>query len=341
MRSLAEKAQQETRWCYISGSIKALEKDLIPQPYYQTMVSSQHLHDLLRSFSDTYYKGLFRQEEDLFHYDAILNAEVGERFGWIKKNSPQPFVHDLFKIRIDLQNLKVGMKAYVSRNMQDKAFDEEGIMKEVPAASLSSGFDEIPVEYEDALRAMTRKYMVRKNLQSIDFEADRQMLTILYRMAQASENDLIKQYVYTSIDLKNLCALWRLKAMGQEKGMISNILFIHPESQLTMDVMEELFERDHNKWAPMLATSGYEEIFSLEKGMVHGTTTLVEIERKCDDFLTGIVRRAKYVPFGIEVVLGYLAGFLTEVVNIKIIIVAKLNHLSDDVIKAKLRQVYV
>lgn len=340
-RSLIQKVQKETRWCYISGRIKAVERDLISQSHYQSLISSQYHHDLIRAFSDTYYKGLFRQEEDLFRYDEIINMDIDERLGWIQKYSPQTLVHDLFKVRTDLQHLKEGIKSYVSTLHQDRMVNEKEIMQDDLFHSLSSGPDGIPIEYEDALHAIVKKYKERKTLQSIDFEADRQMLAILYRIANGSESDLIKRYFYSFIDLKNLCALWRLKAIGQQRELMRDILFIHPESHLTLNDMECLYDRDHNKWAAELSSCGYQDIFSLEKTMVHGTIHLVEIERKCDDFLNDIVKGAKYIPFGVEVVFGYMAGFLTEVLNIKIIIVSKLNHLSEEVIRAKLRQVYV
>jgi len=96
----------------------------------------------------------------------------------------------------------------------------------------------------------------------------------------------------------------------------------------------------------MLSEFGYQDIFLEEeataphrKGAVSASVS--GLEKRSDDFLMDILRRAKYIPFGIEVAFAYMAAFWIEILNLKIIIIAKLNHLTEDVIRAKVRQGYV
>jgi len=337
MRSLVQKAQEETKWCFLSGQIKALEKELVTNAQYQSLISARDHHELLRSLSDSPYKSVLRQEEDLFDYEKILNAQVSAKLSWIEKYSPQPIVYHYFKVRGDIQDIKAKIKSSVSKIPQDEELSEKRI-EEGQLWTFDHG--EIPLEYHEAYREIIQKYREKRTLQSIDFEADRQMLAILHKVAGASSNEMMRIYTDTFIELKNLCALVRLKALKGPGNMLSDILFIPPQPRLTMDTMRELYELPGDKWPVILSRYGYQDIF-IEQGMSQEGSPTLEIERKCDDFLMDILRRAKYVPFGIEVAFAYIASFFMEILNIKIIVIAKLNHLTESMIRAKVRQGYV
>jgi len=347
MQSLMQKAHEETKWCYLSGQIKALEKELVSNAQYQSLISARDHHELLRSLSDSPYKSVLRQEEDLFDYEKILNAQLSAKLDWIERYSPQPIVYHYFKVRGDIQDLKARIKSYISKIPQDEELSEKRIEEEQLKEQLyGSAFDhgEIPLEYHDAYMAIVQTYREKKILQSIDFEADRQMLAILHKVADASSNEMMKSYTTAFIELKNLCALVRLKALGVPGDMLPDILFIPPQSELklglAMDSMRELYEAPRNTWPVILALYGYQNIF-IEYGTSPEGSPTLEIEKKCDDFLMDILRRAKYIPFGIEVAFAYMASFLVEIVNIKIIVIAKLNNLTEGVISAKVRRGYV
>jgi len=333
-----QKAQEETKWCFLSGQIKALEKELVSNIQYQSLISARDHHELLRALSDSPYKSVLRQEEDLFNYERILNAQVSAKLDWIRKYSPQPVVYDYFKVRGDIQDIKTRIKSSVSKIPQDEDLSEKKMEEgQLWVSSLDHG--EVPLEYYDACREIMRKYRQKRTLQSVDFEADRQMLALLHKVADASSNEMMKNYTDTFIELKNLCALVRLKALKGSLDMLSDILFIpSPQFRLTMDTMRELYGLPGDKWPVILSRYGYQDIFAAYGKSQEGSQ---EIERKCDDFLMDILRRAKYIPFGIEVAFAYVACFFMEIVNIKIIVIAKLNHLTESLVRAKVRQAYV
>ncbi|MCL6583289.1 MAG: V-type ATPase subunit [bacterium] len=347
MISLAQKAQEGTKWTYLSGRIKALEKELISRNQYQTLILAKDPKELLRFLSDSAYKSAFRQEEDLFDYERILNSQLAAKLTWIRKYSPQPLVADYFKVRGDIQHLKSRIKSYLSKLPQQEAEEPSELeLEKEHRDSLCSEQGEIIQEYLEAYRQIIRAWREKKSLQVVDFEADRKMLAIVYKMAEASSNDLIRRYTQAFLELKNLAALWRLKALGAPASLISEVLFIPPQSALTLEVINKLYEAPANIWPAMLSEFGYQDIFLEEdaaapyrKGAVSASAS--GLEKRSDDFLMDILRRAKYIPFGIEVAFAYTAAFWIEILNLKIIIIAKLNHLTEDVIRAKVRQGYV
>jgi len=61
----------------------------------------------------------------------------------------------------------------------------------------------------------------------------------------------------------------------------------------------------------------------------------------CDNVLIGYMKKAKYVAFGAEPVIGYLTAIEAELTSIRTIIAGRMAGLSGDIIREKLRETYV
>ena len=62
---------------------------------------------------------------------------------------------------------------------------------------------------------------------------------------------------------------------------------------------------------------------------------------RADDLWMELVRKAKYIPFGAEVLIGYAVAIEYEVKNIRIILAAKDAGIAPDGIRERLRKSYV
>ena len=65
------------------------------------------------------------------------------------------------------------------------------------------------------------------------------------------------------------------------------------------------------------------------------------IEKLFDEYVLNYVKKAKYITFGIEPLIGYFFAKKTECINIRNIITGKINRLPSDVIKQRLRKTYI
>ena len=64
-------------------------------------------------------------------------------------------------------------------------------------------------------------------------------------------------------------------------------------------------------------------------------------EKLIDNYMISLARRGLYKPFGSETVIGYLAARENELKLLRIIMVGKINGISSDMIRERLRDVYV
>ena len=69
--------------------------------------------------------------------------------------------------------------------------------------------------------------------------------------------------------------------------------------------------------------------------------TLAAVEKNADDRYMEFIRTAKFVPFGAEVPIGYLAGLDASVRNLRILLAGKAAGLSADTIRGRIRNSYV
>ena len=75
--------------------------------------------------------------------------------------------------------------------------------------------------------------------------------------------------------------------------------------------------------------------------MLEGNASLGDIEKKADNIYLDMAKKAKSVPFGAEVAIGYIFALEYEIKNIRIILAGKEAGLPSDVIRERLRDCYV
>ena len=71
------------------------------------------------------------------------------------------------------------------------------------------------------------------------------------------------------------------------------------------------------------------------------TKSLTKFEKLSDDFIFELAKKGKFVAFGIEPLIGYLMAKENETKIIRMIMVGKINEIPNELIRERLRDVYV
>ena len=71
------------------------------------------------------------------------------------------------------------------------------------------------------------------------------------------------------------------------------------------------------------------------------TGTMSEFERQKDNYFMELVKDVKKVTYGPEVLFAYLYARETEIKNIRMILISKLNSTDTNSIRERLRETYV
>jgi len=90
-----------------------------------------------------------------------------------------------------------------------------------------------------------------------------------------------------------------------------------------------------------LSAYGFRDLFLEGTEALTETGKFTTLEKLLDNKLIEYVKSAKYVPFGIEPLAGYLIAKDNEIKIARIILAGKLAGISPELIRERLRETYV
>jgi V/A-type H+-transporting ATPase subunit C len=67
---------------------------------------------------------------------------------------------------------------------------------------------------------------------------------------------------------------------------------------------------------------------------------LTTFERRADDYVNTYIKKVKLSPLGVEIVVAYIVARRTELKNVRIAMVGKINKIANEAIKERLRECY-
>ena len=191
----------------------------------------------------------------------------------------------------------------------------------------------------EALEEVERDYNENKDPQRIDILFDRYYFNHLYELAKETDIPLFIKYVKDSIDFTNIRTLIRVKKQKKDMKFLEEVLL--PNGNIGIDELvlslNEPIEVIISKYR------SYDISPEVKKGLeiYQNTSRLSEFERLMDDYLMELNKPSKYVNFGPEPIFSYIIAKETEVKILRIIMVSKVNKLSPEDIRERLRDLYV
>ncbi|MBU1290330.1 V-type ATPase subunit, partial [bacterium] len=117
--------------------------------------------------------------------------------------------------------------------------------------------------------------------------------------------------------------------------------FIIPEGDFKIENIVEIYDSPLSSWFEKLIHTDYKDIVELGVNYFQKNNSLMELEKLRDNFILNFSKIGKYVTFGIEPLVGFITAKENDIKNIRIILSGKLNKLSPDQIKERVRDTYV
>ena len=100
------------------------------------------------------------------------------------------------------------------------------------------------------------------------------------------------------------------------------------------------FDETVENFAATLSNTPYAEVMAEGIRGWSEEHSLAAYERLSDNYLINYIKPAKYIVFGVEPLIGYLLAKEHEMKLIRIIMIGKLNDLSAEAIRERLRDTY-
>ena len=321
--------------------IKVLEKRLLSRARLERMVDAKDMEEVLKILGETEYQqhlGNLSRPED---YEKVLSGELSRVYTLMDELTKETTIKGLLSLKYDYHNLKVLVKEKISKKPMAHLLMPFGSLDlgAVKAALSAEEYQELSAPLAKALTETLADYEKHEDPQRIDILMDRFYYEHLSTMAKETEIPLFEAYVKDQVDFANIKTLIRVKKMDKDIRFLEEVLLDggHIEKDLVLyaihDSLETIMTKLKNEKLSKPILQGLEAF--------RKSGRLSEFERIIDNALMDLNKDSKNVIFGPEPLFSYLHAKEAEVKALRIVMVSKINKLSPEAIRERLRDLYV
>ncbi len=324
------KHRKDTDYLFLASRVRALERKLLTAPRIEQLLTAGDVAACSQLLSELGYEPI--------HDEASLQASLKQQreavFSDIARFMPEPELLDVFRLKYDYHNIKTLLKDRSGgRLLMDAGCISAADMERQYAESGNWQF--LPKEMADAAKEAADVLAETGNPQRSDFILDRAYFAQLRRLAQESRCAYLQEYISAMIDAANLRSLVRTERLRTDPGFLRQVLF--DGGSVSVDT---IVAHAGNGPAALYRATPFRAAAEAGEEAVKGGS-LTAFERACDNAVLLSVGKARSIPFGVEVVLGYLAAKESEWTAVRIIMSGRMAGMTADAIRERLRDQYV
>lgn len=331
---------KDTDYLFSTARVRSVEKNMLTRDRAEKMIDAKTTLDALRVLDDISY-GYGGEAIDPNDYEMILTEEHKKTYDFITSIAPELDYFNMFLYPYDYHNLKVIMKSeYLGIDADDALVDTGSIeLKMLKYAVKERDFSSLTENMEAALKEIIETFPKTNDPQLIDVVFDKYCYEEMLSSAEKTKSDFIIDYIKLQIDAINLKTYVRLKKMKKSWDFFTKVFL--RGGKISEQVFIKSYDEPFEKFAEQLSAYGFKEIFLEGTESLEETGMFTTLEKLLDNKLIQHIKNAKYVPFGIEPLAGYLIAKDNEIKIARIILAGKLAGISPELIRERLRETYV
>ena len=292
-----------------AARVKVEEKKLLNMAKLNSMIDSEDAKDILKILSETdYSKSMVgvSTEQDFYKILQNQSKKVYALAEELVKDCT-----DCVKI-LELKNIFQNLKFTLKKSIKEKTNSE------------------ISDEYLEEYTLASKEYEKTNDVQLAMILLDRLYFKKLKTLCDKINLEILNEYYTLALKSYNLLTFLRLKNQKRtykyaQNCLIDdeNLLKIYNEESNYIQTLEKYFE-DKHLWATYAKTK-----------------SIASIEKELDNLNVKLIKKYKNVNYGIEPVVTYVLAKEYEMKAIRLIITGKINKIPNDVIRERLREIYV
>ena len=319
-----------------SVRIRHAEKKLLTKQQLQRLADAKNLEDAIKLLNETSYSSELSKLDRPENYEQVLSEVLNKTYKEAMEISPDKSLVEILSCKYDYHNLKV----LVKENILKEKFDSMYCMLD---GNEIEAFRELALKNDEGLSKDFKEcldfFETTKDPQDIDIFIDKKYFEKVLSLAEGFKLEMITEYFKAMIDFINLRTFIRCRKQNQVKETLEKVLI--KGGDVETDKILDMFYEDIEILPVKLKAYKIGRVLSKIVEEYKNTNSLNSFEKSMDDYLVEIVRKAKSIHYGAEVIFSFLFAKEMEIKNLRLILVGKVNGLSADFIKERLREVYV
>lgn len=321
--------------------LRVLETRLLDKAKIDRMIDGDSANEALKVLQESEYANVMTGVKRAEDYEIILSKELKRVYELMYDASPSKALIDLMSIKYDYHNIKVLLKGmFLQKDFSEMLISVGKIDIHTLKQSINNNsLGELPKVMKEAIEKAKETFEANKDPQEIDIILDNAMFAEMKDIAKELNDMFVDKYVKALIDLTNIKTLLRVKKQNKNRDFLQEVIITGGaiDKDTIVGFLNDAPENISNK----LSFTDYSELirFGIEDYTKTGSASL--LEKLIDNYIMNMMKEAKFIPFGVEPVLAYIYAKETEIKVVRIIMVGKLNNISGEVIRERLRDIYV
>lgn len=321
----------------IIALIRVWESRLLTRSQYDRFIDSDNLNSALKLLSETPY-GSFLEGDN---FEGALSDAAKNMYNDISKASPYEVIVQFMRVKYDYHNIKTLIKGKILEKDFSYLLMSNGIVDTYKLKAYINGEEvkELPSIVKEAVDVTFQDYEKTQDPQRIDIILDKYMFMHMGQIVKEINNEFINKYLIILIDLTNIKTLLRVKKLNKEAAFFLSLLI--EGGYISNKTFEELYSEDFEGISNRLKSTEYGNMLKESMEYYNKTDSFAALEKNIDNYLMAYMKKAKFFNLGPEPLVVYMYARETEIRNLRIILVGKLNKVSESLIRERLRDSYV
>ena len=319
------------QYTYAVSRIHARELDLLSSSDLEQLLICPDFETALKYLTEKGY-GI---KDNYRSFEELEKDETEKMWELINELIPDKTPFETLLRQIDFHNLKAAIKSVFTAEEAEGYFFFFFIVE--PQVILNAvkikNYSELPEFLSETAVEATEKFAETGDGQECDIYIDRRCLETILSEGTASDISIIKDYAELFVALSDIKIAARGALTKKSKGFMQRAL---AECEtLDVDTLAAAAGKSINDVYKYLEHTSYKE--AAEKLSV----SMSEFEKWTDNKIMDLIKSQKSNPFTVAPIFSYILAKQNELKAVQIILSGKKNNLPDELIRERIRDLYV
>ncbi len=318
------------QYTYAVARIHTKENSMLSIQDMERLLATSDMAEAMAFLSE---KGFVVSDSGLI--DEIISQERAKMWKLISELVDDLSVFDIFLYENDFHNLKAAVKSILNDSTPANVFVDNGSVpwEKIYNSVKNREFAELPEFMQGTAEKAVKTLMETGDGGLCDVIVDKAYLEACLLAAQKTDSDFIKKYSEIMVAMADIRIAARGSRLGKNgeffKRSLAECRTINVESLGVAaakgfdDLVEYLRATDFRDAADVLGES------------------YVAFEKWCDDRLMQEIRKEKHNNFTVAPIAAYILAKESELKAVGLVLTAKQNKLDENIIRERLRELYV
>lgn len=319
------------QYTYAVSRIHARELDLLSSSDLEQLLISPDFETALKYLAEKGY-GI---KDNYRSFEELEKDETEKMWALINELVPDKTPFETLLRQIDFHNLKAAIKSVFTAEESEGYFLRGGTVepKVILNAVKIKNYSELPEFLSKTAVEATEKFAETGDGQECDIYIDRRCLETILSEGMSSDVPIIKEYAELFVALSDIKIAARGALTKKSKGFMQRALA--ECDTLDIDSLASAAGKSINDVFKYLEHTSYKE--AAEKLSV----SMSEFEKWADNKIMDLIKSQKSNPFTVAPIFSYILAKQNELKAVQIILSGKKNNLPDELIRERIRDLYV